>query len=377
MIVESHIPTSLAAPAGSVGVVRVAASPLGHPYLRGIAPVASASYRYVEEPVAADRPPGQWWPPVIAHARWVRDAAASFDLMHLHFGLESLPVDRLSELTAALADAGKPLVFTVHDLQNPQLLDQSHHRAQLDVLIPAAAELITLTAGAAREIEAGWGRTATVVPHPRMLSGMPRSAGTPPVTGPRVIGLHLRDLRANVDAVGATGAFIAAVRGLRRHGVDAVGMVYLNAHVRDEVAAQRVEHMCAVAGSVAVIRRPRPSDDDLADELIGLDVAVLPYSFGTHSGWLELCWDLGTPVASPRVGYLAEQHPDDAFVQTFVSTSGASLAQAVERLIAPAIRSDRARVIAERRIERTSEHRRIVERHTGVYASALAHRSGS
>ena len=43
------------------------------------------------------------------------------------------------------------------------------HDEQLDVLVPAAAELVTLTGGAAREIRQRWGREAQVVGHPHVV----------------------------------------------------------------------------------------------------------------------------------------------------------------------------------------------------------------
>jgi hypothetical protein len=43
--------------------------------------------------------------------------------------------------------------------------------------------------------------------------------------------------------------------------------------------------------------------------LESLDVSVLPYRFGTHSGWLEACRDLGTAVVAPDCGYYADQGP--------------------------------------------------------------------
>ncbi len=55
--------------------------------------------------------------------------------------------------------------------------------------------------------------------------------------------------------------------------------------------------------------------DYLADDraffgyLNSLDVSVLPYRFGTHSGWLEACRDVGTTVVAPTCGYYAEQGP--------------------------------------------------------------------
>ena len=51
------------------------------------------------------------------------------------------------------------------------------------------------------------------------------------------------------------------------------------------------------------------SDDELWDYLHALDVSVLPYRFGTHSGWLEACHDLGTTVVAPTCGFYAEQRP--------------------------------------------------------------------
>jgi hypothetical protein len=51
------------------------------------------------------------------------------------------------------------------------------------------------------------------------------------------------------------------------------------------------------------------TDDQLWDYLESLDVSVLPYRFGTHSGWLEACHDLGTTVVAPDCGYIREQRP--------------------------------------------------------------------
>jgi hypothetical protein len=50
-------------------------------------------------------------------------------------------------------------------------------------------------------------------------------------------------------------------------------------------------------------------DHRLWSYLTSLDVSVLPYRFGTHSGWLEACRDLGTTVIAPTCGYFDEQGP--------------------------------------------------------------------
>lgn len=71
------------------------------------------------------------------------------------------------------------------------------------------------------------------------------------------------------------------------------------------------------------------SDAELWDYLQGLDVSVLPYRFGTHSGWLEACFDLGTTVIAPTCGYFAEQRPCLIYAHDEQGFDRASLARAV------------------------------------------------
>jgi len=71
-------------------------------------------------------------------------------------------------------------------------------------------------------------------------------------------------------------------------------------------------HAAAAAGVLDLRVHDRFDDAGLIAYLRDLDVSVLPYGHGTHSGWLELCHDLGTPVVAGRVGFL---HQQQALVQ--------------------------------------------------------------
>ena len=326
--------------------------------------------------------PGQWWPPVMVDPAWIRARADDFDVMHLHFGTESFTAPHLADTVAALRETGRPLVYTVHDLTNPQLADQAPHAAQLDVLVPAADALVTLTPGAAAEIRRRWGRAADVVAHPHVLP----STVTPPAGRPRrdrVVGVHLRDLRPNVDGVGATAVLLAAVAGLRETGADVRARVVLHDRVRDEAGRDEVRLLCAGAPFAALVEHPRPGDAELAAALADLDVSVLPYAHGTHSGWLELCWDLGVAVAAPAVGHVAEQHDDPATVATFAPGSPRSLAGALARLLGlddasarpdpPRPGSAARRSLQERRrADRRTQAREISAAHLALYRRVLA-----
>jgi hypothetical protein len=300
---------------------------------------------------------------------WIAAYAPAFDLMHVHFGLEAVAPARLRAIVAALRAAGRPLVLTVHDLAHPQLADPEAYAAQLGVVVPAADALVTLTPGAAAEIARRWDREAVVVPHPAIVVA---GAGVPVGTRRQggVVGLQLRDLRPNVDGPGATATLLAAVARLRAGGADVHARVTLHDRVRDPAARDAVRALCAAAGPAAELREgPRPGDAALQAALADLDAVVLPYRHGTHSGWLELCWDLGVPVAAPPVGHLADQHP----VATFAAGDPASLAAALRGLLGaspPGSAARRARVIEHARA-RAAVAPGIAAAHDAVYRAVL------
>lgn len=270
--------------------LRLLSIPAGHPYVEAIRPAGL-------DQVAPDRVTG-WEPdPALTRAglrRWV----AETDAVHLHFGYEHLEPAELAAWLDDLASYGVPLIVTVHDLRNPHLISDERHQAQLRLLAAAATELITLTEGAAEQIKRRYGRTAQVIPHPSLITG----PVTPPSRERGLVAVHLKSLRANV---GTPDALVSAIRD----GATAVGgrvRVDLHPEVAGHPALEAV-HQLAAAGELELCVHDRFEDAELLDYLAGVQVSVLPYRFGTHSGWLELCRDLGTRVVAPDCGYYREQ----------------------------------------------------------------------
>ncbi len=361
-------------PTASARPIRVASVPAAHPYVRGLG--AKGVVR-LTDPVPDRASAGRWWPPVMVDPAWVAAHAEDFDVLHLHFGTESFGVEHLERTVAALRDARRPLVYTVHDLSNPQLADQAHHVAQLDVLIPAADALVTLTPGAAAEVQRRWGRRAEVVAHPSVL---PLEVAAPAgrAGGERVVGVHLRDLRPNVDGPGATAALLRTVSGLRATGAAVTARIELHDVVRDPGARDAVRALCHGVPWATLVERPRPLDAELWRSVADLDVSVLPYAHGTHSGWAELCWDLGVAVAAPDVGHVGEQHGPEA-LQVFPAGSGAGLARALRTLLPGATRPGsgaRVALQARRRAERRTQHAAIATAHEALYRRVLGDELG-
>lgn len=312
------------------------------------------------DPPVPGAPAGQWWPPQSVTPAWIDAHAAEFDILHLHFGLESFDGAEIAAGLAAARRAGRPVVYTVHDLENPQLTDQAPYRAILDTLVPAADHLITLTDAAADEVRRRWGRDCIVLPHPTVLTGEPVE---PDAASPVRVGVHVRDLRPNIDALGAVRA-LAVVAD--RFGTEVDVVVLMNDRVRDTALAEQVT---ATAGDrVRVERVGRLSDAAVERWIAQLDLFVLPYRHGTHSGWIELCWDLATPVAGTPVGSVGAQHPSD-FLAIDLDRP-ATLAAAVDE--ARRRRSmNRGDEVQRRRQVRLAERETVRHAHTTLYRDAL------
>jgi glycosyltransferase involved in cell wall biosynthesis len=351
--------------------VRVAAVPAGHPYVRSV--TDARHVHLLPDPPVPGAPRAQWWPPQVLAGDWTARHADEYDLVHLHFGLESFSPETVARAIHAAQRRGRPVVYTVHDLENPQLIDQRAHLEILDVVVPAVDRLITLTPGAAADVRARWGRECTVIAHPTLDESAPWevSGGDGSASTTVRAGVHLRDLRPNIDAIGAIDDLVSATAELADAGVEARVTVRMNERVRDEGEAARVVAAAGIDGRVRVERGARLDDAALDRWLAGLDVFVLPYRHGTHSGWVELCHDRGVAVVGTAVGHLGEQHPDD-FV-AYRSGDGAGLAAALVRAAHLRVHGDELAIRRRRRLEERSRARAA---HAEVYAGALRERAG-
>jgi hypothetical protein len=298
---------------------------------------------------------------------WVFEHAGDFDLMHIHFGFDATSPEGLADLVAALRAESKPLVLTVHDLRNPHHVEPGLHDAQLSVLVDAADALVTLTPGAAAEIRRRWGREAAVLPHPHVVEEPTLSRPRPQHDG-FVIGIHAKSLRASMNPlpdVEAIAEVLPQMPGARLRvdaHTDVMTPVFLRYAPELAEGLRRLE----AQGVLELNVHDYFSDAELWDYFQGLDLSVLPYRFGTHSGWLEACHDLGTVVAAPDCGFYAEQRPCLTYAVGPAPVRSASLQQSVLTAYRhrPQWRADPE--------ERRAERELLAEEHRGLYERVLA-----
>ncbi|AVZ41349.1 MULTISPECIES: glycosyltransferase [unclassified Dietzia] len=330
----------------SAGPLRIRSIPAGHDYVRhALGPVTErGDVAVLADPLLDPAEPSRWWPHPALEAADRPEVLDGTDLVHVHFGYEHRSPAQVAEFVVAVRTRGMPLVVTVHDLTNPHEPDPAMHLERTGILVRGADAVITLTAGAADEIRRRWGVGSRVIPHPRLMPvgvtephrlgrlGNAGHAGPPAQderpaeppfaqpSGRRTVGVALGSLRAGVaaegllprlaDALPSETDLVVMVRSDALAGARAPG------HTRPGAA----HALDTLADLPDVEVRPHDllTDDELCRALSGFDALVLPHRHGTHSGWLELCRDLGLPPVIPDVGYLIEQwgHPAASYDPT-------------------------------------------------------------
>ncbi len=277
-----------------VDAPRVLTVPARHPYLDAAVP---ATVRRV----AVDRVVG-WEPDPMLEPERLETAASGIDVIHVHFGYDHLSPAALAAWLATVGRLEIPLVVTVHDLRNPHHDDPARHHAHLGQLLAAATYALTLTDAAADECARRYGRRPEVVPHPPVVTG----DAVPAVTAAPEILLPLKNLRRNVVepvALVHAAADAAADHGARlRVLVEPAAWDGPRLHPLHALARER-------AATMTVDVRPYLAHDQLCELLARTHACVLPYRFGTHSGWVELARDLGVHVLAPDCGHYASQWP--------------------------------------------------------------------
>jgi GT2 family glycosyltransferase len=335
--------------------VRLASSPPRHPYVAAVDADGS-------EPVRPDRVCG-WEPDPLLTTGWLRAHAQEIDVVHLHFGFEHLTSDELASWTDAARRLHLPVVVTVHDLRNPHLDENRRHVEHLRILLSAAAEVITLTAWAALEIKERYGRIARVLAHPTVTEAEPNGARAS--MRRRDVTVVLGTLRRNVREPAAIVA--STVDGAESAGARV--RVSVRREAADDPRLKRV-HALADEGRVDLEVHERLTDDELRDFLDRSHAIVLPYRFGTHSGWVELARDSGTHVVAPSCGHYASQWSDVVSYQNDErrGLSTTSL-QAAVRTVA-----GRPPAAAAERAERIGDRARIRAAHEVIYRQVMARR---
>ena len=231
--------------------------------------------------------------------------------------------------------------------------------------------MITLTEGAARAVANRWGRHPVVLPHPHLLPI--DTVGTARETRSRpVVGVHAKHLRANVDPWPLVDAL------LDRSDAFSVRLdLDDNALASPRAGAGLPDRLTRYAGSGVDVRvHPPFSDTELVAYLHDIDVMVLPYRFGTHSGWVEACHDAGVVTVVPDCGFFDGQQPCHTYGFDRNGLDGESLIRAVQHAVS-AVRASVGEADHDRRRRRKAQRERVRHQTVRIYRRLIAEKNAA
>lgn len=302
---------------------RVLCWPPAHPYVDRL-------YGRVAQPVPL--PEDEAGDALLHDLTWLRHNAHRIDIAHLHFGQHIQAISRVVEVVATLRACAIPVVWTVHQVRNPELeVEQDRTLELLDAASPHLNRVTTFTPSASATLSERLDRPVEVIPH-----------------GPLVPRTRRRSLRNSRE--------LGPARPARGHVLVVVGPGRRSTSLDDVVAAaavgrrrslrvllhrsQRADHADAVAAaadsaSVDVVLHDGLTQRELESELLDAAALLLPTLWGTHSALAEVAADLGIPVVPTTSSHVDEQVP--AGLRVAVDDGRLSATDLAELFDAPAV----------------------------------------
>ena len=242
-------------------------------------------------------------------AQWMlaRRPFTWFDVLHLHH-IEFEPIAELERLLDACRREGKRVVFTAHD-SRPMFSAAEELVRRLGLLVKAEAAWVFLTNESIRSATELLPALPdhTVIPHGYVVSpDSLRDQERRPADGVRRYLLY-GSVRPNRDHLSTIVNWSLGLRGhderlrLMLRALSPADFSNGNHKIMDLLSAVSVD------GRIETVMRPYPTDAEIVASGLESDALVMPYLWASHSGQLELAFDLNLlPVASD-VGFLRDQ----------------------------------------------------------------------
>jgi hypothetical protein len=315
--------------------------------------------------------------PELATIEWVAGNLSEFDICHVHF-FELTPAQTLSDCLIRCKENLKHIVVTLHDIIPIHGCDPEAYAEKIRILMKETDAVVTLTIGAAKEIQRHSGRPVSVVTLPLgcVVEPMHRHWGMGARCQRPVRFAAFGSLRQNRRIE----LLVQAFDELPADTDATLSLLVRPIGTTTDFDLERVRGYESPRVSVRIA--PAITDEEVIAFVAESSVLVLPYDRVCHSGQLELAFDMGVSVVAPIAGYLREQWQLNArFVRQptwFVWTARQGVAERVAvlaralrdayedvQLMRPASRQEREAYREHRQRELTT----FLDTHRRIYSS--------
>jgi hypothetical protein len=250
--------------------------------------------------------------PLNATFDWLcaREDLRFFDVLHIHF-FEFTPAATLQRALDKCLTCGRRIILTVHETAPMFPRNRPAYQEGLATICTAAHRVLTLTRGGASAlltllpfVE----RRLVVIPHGFVLHPDSPAWGRAGSGGERVEYALYGAFRPNRDTY---TLLLNWYFGLLHHRarLNILSRAIAPPDVRDPALhiPAIMEFLQRDRERIRVVMAPHPADVQVVDFLSRCDVLLMPYTWGSHSGQLELAFDLSLLPVISDVGFYDEQ----------------------------------------------------------------------
>ncbi|WP_200865632.1 hypothetical protein [Streptomyces viridochromogenes] len=253
--------------------------------------------------------PGGDTVPAAVTAAWLLEHGPLtwLDVLHLHhIDFEDLPT--LERLLDECLSHGVNVVFTAHD-SRPMVGNAEDFAARLRMLHSAEVSWVCLTEGSVTALAEVLGERpqAAVIPHgyvaaPESLAGLERESSS---SAARY--LMFGASRASRDQLSTMANWSLGITD-PRSTLHILLRAFSPADFADGGRAPLLLETARRDPRIRLTMRPYPKDEEVVRAGLASDSLLLPYLWGSHSGQLELAFDLNLLPVCSLTGHLPEQY---------------------------------------------------------------------
>ncbi|MFF7145416.1 hypothetical protein ACFZB5_30090 [Streptomyces nodosus] len=315
--------------------------------------------------------------PAAVNAAWLLDHGPLtwLDVLHLHH-IDFEDLATLERLLDACLGYGVNVVFTAHDTR-PMVGNAEDFTARLQMLHSAEVRWVCLTEGSVTQLAEILGERpdAAVIPHgyvaaPETLANVERESSSRACRY-----LMFGASRASRDQLSTMANWSLGIAD--PHGTLHVLLrAFSPADFADGGRAPLLLETARHDPRIRLTMRPYPTDEEVIRAGLASDALLLPYLWGSHSGQLELAFDLNLLPVCSLTGHLPEQYEKHKglveepewfdWSQGHPNLFGEKFLAALERAAAR-IDSSPRRLDREFLDYRSQEHQVILEQYAHVY----------
>ncbi|SDU47445.1 hypothetical protein [Jiangella alkaliphila] len=246
--------------------------------------------------------------PAAVDAAWLLEhrPLTWLDVLHLHhIDFENLAT--LERLLDACLGNGVTVVFTAHDTRH-MIGNSEDFTARLRMLHSAEISWVCLTEGSVAQLTEVLAERphAAVIPHgyvaaPEMLAGLERETSY----SPRY--LMFGASRASRDQLSTMANWSLGITD-PQSTLHLLLRAFSPADFADGGRAPLLLETARRDPRIRLTMRPYPTDEEVVRAGLATDALLLPYLWSSHSGQLELAFDLNLLPICSRTGHLPEQY---------------------------------------------------------------------